>query len=186
MPLVNPTLPNDGESADAGDISGPFLALLAVFNGHIGADNFEPGTIAAALGTSSITTAMITDANITTAKIADHAITPAKVALPITVDESTASSPITYSPLASTRMTIITGLHQALTFGAITGFYDGQPLTVRVKDDGTARALAYDASWVGVGITLPTTTTAGKVLYLNGVYNTVDATVDVLSVGRKA
>jgi hypothetical protein len=82
MPLVNPTLPNDGESADAGDISVPFLALLAVFNGHIGADNIEPGTIPAALGVGSITTTMLAALAVTGAKIAAGAITPDKVAGP--------------------------------------------------------------------------------------------------------
>lgn len=45
MPLVNPTLPNDGETADAVDVSGPFLQLLAIFNGHIAGDNIEPGSL---------------------------------------------------------------------------------------------------------------------------------------------
>ena len=44
MPHVNPTLPNQGETADATDISTPFAELLAVFNGHIGPDNMEPGS----------------------------------------------------------------------------------------------------------------------------------------------
>lgn len=45
MPQVNPTLPNNGENADAEDISVPFLALLAIFNGHIGPDNIEPNSM---------------------------------------------------------------------------------------------------------------------------------------------
>lgn len=45
MPHVNPTLPDNGENADAEDISVPFLALLAIFNGHIAADNIETGSM---------------------------------------------------------------------------------------------------------------------------------------------
>lgn len=45
MPHVSPTLPNDGETADAADISIPFSLLLAIFNGHIAADNIEPGSL---------------------------------------------------------------------------------------------------------------------------------------------
>lgn len=45
MPTVNPTLPNDGEDADAVDISGPILAILSVLNGHIDEDNLEDGGI---------------------------------------------------------------------------------------------------------------------------------------------
>lgn len=45
MPTVNPTLPNDGEDADAIDISGPILAILSVLNGHIDEDNLEDGGV---------------------------------------------------------------------------------------------------------------------------------------------
>lgn len=45
MPTVNPTLPNDGEDADAVDISGPILAILSVLNGHIDEDNLEDGAV---------------------------------------------------------------------------------------------------------------------------------------------
>lgn len=46
MPTINPTMPNNGETADAPDVSIPLLALLAVFNGHIDTDNIEPGSLA--------------------------------------------------------------------------------------------------------------------------------------------
>lgn len=45
MPTVNPTLPNDGEDADAVDISGPILAILSVLNGHVDEDNLEDGAV---------------------------------------------------------------------------------------------------------------------------------------------
>lgn len=48
MPLVDLTstpLPNDDENADAIDIAGPISAILAVLNGHIDADNIEPGSL---------------------------------------------------------------------------------------------------------------------------------------------
>lgn len=45
MPTVNPVLPNDGEDADAVDVSGPILAILSVLNGHIDQDNLEDGGV---------------------------------------------------------------------------------------------------------------------------------------------
>lgn len=45
MPTINPTLPNDGEDADAIDISGPILAILSVINGNIDQDNVKPGSL---------------------------------------------------------------------------------------------------------------------------------------------
>jgi hypothetical protein len=46
MPTVNPVLPNDGEDADAIDITGPIQAILSVLNGNIDADNIKPGSLA--------------------------------------------------------------------------------------------------------------------------------------------
>lgn len=45
MPHVTPPLPNNGDTAYAEDISIPFNMLLAIFNGHIGPDNLEPGSM---------------------------------------------------------------------------------------------------------------------------------------------
>ena len=45
--------------------------------------------------------------------------------------------------------------------------------TLRIKDDGTARTLAFGSSFVDVGIDLPTTTVAGKLLLLEWEYDTV-------------
>jgi microcystin-dependent protein len=45
MPLVNPTLPADGENADASDIVGPIQAILAILNGNIDQDNLADGGI---------------------------------------------------------------------------------------------------------------------------------------------
>src|SRR5687767_12731493 len=45
MPVINPTLPNDGEDIDAVDISGPILAILSVLNGNIDEDNINLGSL---------------------------------------------------------------------------------------------------------------------------------------------
>jgi hypothetical protein len=58
----------------------------------------------------------------------------------------------------------ITALAAAITSVTITGTtYDGQKLLVRIEDNGTARAIAWGASFINSSIgTLPTTTIAGK------------------------
>lgn len=61
MPIINPTLPNDGETADAGDVSIPLTAILSLINGGLDADNFA-------------------DLAIVAGKIADLAVTGAKIA----------------------------------------------------------------------------------------------------------
>lgn len=48
-----------------------------------------------------------------------------------------------------------------------------QTLIFRIKDDGTGRAITWGASFEAKGVTLPTTTTASKVLTVGFIYDTV-------------
>lgn len=59
MPTVNPTLPNDGEDADAVDISGPILAILSVLNGHVDEDNLEDGAVILSKLATSVANALV-------------------------------------------------------------------------------------------------------------------------------
>jgi hypothetical protein len=52
---------------------------------------------------------------------------------------------------------------------------DFQELTIRIKDDGTARAITWGASFANYGAILPTTTTISKVLTVKFVYDSVAA-----------
>jgi hypothetical protein len=92
---------------------------------------------------------------------------------------------LTPDPSTSDMVTAI-GLQQATTFaapapsGAAPG--DGQTLMMRIKDSGTARALVWNAAYRASGdLTLPTTTTANKLMYLGFVYNAADAKWDFVS-----
>ncbi len=58
----------------------------------------------------------------------------------------------------------------------------GQPLIIRIKDNGTARALTWDAIYRGIGVTLPSTTVISKTLYIGFLYNSVDIRWDCLAV----
>ena len=65
---------------------------------------------------------------------------------------------------------------------------DGQKLTIRIKDNGTARALSWNISSGGyriAGTTLPTTTVASKVTYVGLIYNSQDLFWDVLAVAQQ-
>jgi hypothetical protein len=50
---------------------------------------------------------------------------------------------------------------------------DFQKLTIRIKDDGTARAIAWGASFEAKGVALPTTTVVSKVMTCGFIYDTV-------------
>ena len=56
----------------------------------------------------------------------------------------------------------------------------------RIEDNGTARAITWDAAYRAIGVTLPTTTVAGKVLYVGAKWNAADSLWDVLAVGQQA
>lgn len=67
----------------------------------------------------------------------------------------------------------LTALAEAAVFGAPTGTpVNGQKLIIRIKDNGTARALSFNASYVAGGVALPTTTVLSKIMHLGFQYNT--------------
>lgn len=57
---------------------------------------------------------------------------------------------------------------------------------IRLKDNGTARALTYDTQYRAMGVTLPITTVLGKTLYLGCIWNAEDSKVDVVAVAQEA
>lgn len=71
----------------------------------------------------------------------------------------------------------ITALAVAITSVSITGTpTDGQKLLIRIKDDGTARAIAWGASFSASGIAaLPTTTAAAKTHLIGFIYDSTAA-----------
>lgn len=77
----------------------------------------------------------------------------------------------------------VTALAQAAAFGAPTGTpTNGQKLIIRIKDNGAARALSWNAIYrAGTDIALPTTTVLSKTLYLGFIYNSADSKWDLVA-----
>ena len=93
------------------------------------------------------------------------------------------TSASTVTPTDADDMVIITAQAVPLTLADPTGSWDqGRDLLIRIKDDGTSRAISYDTGYRAVGITLPTFTTANKTIYLGIVYNSTDSKWDVIGV----
>jgi hypothetical protein len=63
---------------------------------------------------------------------------------------------------------------------------DGNKLIIRILDNGTARAITWNATYTVIGTTLPTTTTANKMLYVGCVYNSTNTRWDVVAVTTQA
>lgn len=69
-----------------------------------------------------------------------------------------------------------------MTVGAPTGTpTDGQMLLMRFKDNGTARTIAWNAVFRGIGGALPNTTVISKWLYALFIWNSDDSLWDMLS-----
>jgi len=63
---------------------------------------------------------------------------------------------------------------------------NGQKLIIRFKDDGTARAITWGASFASRGATLPTTTVISKTMYVGLIWNSTASTWDCVAVSTEA
>ena len=82
---------------------------------------------------------------------------------------------------------VVTAQAGALKFNNPGGTpVEGNKLIIRVKDDGTGRALTYDTQFRAVGVTLPTTTVANKTTYIGFIYNSTDTKWDGVAVANEA
>lgn len=82
---------------------------------------------------------------------------------------------------------IVTAQAGALKFNNPSGTpQQWESIIIRVKDNGTARALTYDTQYRAIGITLPTTTVVGKTTYIGGIWNATDSKIDCLATATEA
>jgi hypothetical protein len=63
---------------------------------------------------------------------------------------------------------------------------DFQKLIIRIKDNGTARAITWGASFVAKGVALPTTTVISKLLTVGFIYDTVAASWGCVASAQEA
>lgn len=102
------------------------------------------------------------------------------------VIQSVASS-ATVTPTFLNDQVNITAQAAGLTLANPTGTaVDGWGLVIRIKDNGTARSIAYGTQYRALGVTLPTTTVISKTLYLALIFNNADTKWDVVAVAQEA
>lgn len=108
--------------------------------------------------------------------------------IPVTTTIVSNASPTVNVGSADHHVTI-TALATAIT--SMTTNLSGSPnnfqrLIYRIKDDGTARAITWGATFVSRGATLPTTTVAGKLLTVGFLWNSVTGTYGCVAVAQEA
>ena len=81
----------------------------------------------------------------------------------------------------------LTALAAGATFGAPTGTPQNmQRLLIRVRDNGTARTLAWNAAYVDGGVTRPTTTVINKWTTIMYIYNSTISKLQCVGVAQEA
>lgn len=76
---------------------------------------------------------------------------------------------------------------QTLTIAAPTGTpVDGDKLIIRIIDNGTSQTLTWNSTYTIIGTTLPTATTANKMVYIGSIYNAANTRWDVVAVTTQA
>jgi hypothetical protein len=108
------------------------------------------------------------------------------VAGPASRAVGTTSSATPTPNVDTTDLYFLTALAEAAAFGAPTGTpVNSQKLLIRIKDNGTGRALTWDAAYVAGGTALPSTTVASKILTIGFIYNTDNALNKWMCVGSQ-
>ena len=101
---------------------------------------------------------------------------------------STAASAASITPdVASFDQYCLTAQAAALAVNAPTGTpVNGTKLIFRFLDNGTARAITWNATYTVIGVTLPTTTVINKTTYVGCIYNANNTRWDVIAVTTQA
>lgn len=147
------------------------------------------GTAAAAGSFTTLTATSITISGVAVPTISSTSTLTNKRVTPRAVTSGTTSGNQTPTGDSSDQY-IMTGLTGAITMLAPSGTpTDGQKLTLRFLDNGTARGITWTTSagaYRAIGTTLPTTTVANKALYVGCIYNTTAGFWDVVAVAQQA
>lgn len=96
-------------------------------------------------------------------------------------------SAATVTPTFSYNQVNITAQAEGLTLANPTGTaVDGHGILIRIKDNGTSRAISYGTKYRTFSDALPTATVISKQLYIGIVYNEADDKWDVIGVRKEA
>ena len=105
----------------------------------------------------------------------------------ITPRVQTVTSSATVTAVSTNDIVTITAQAVGLTLANPTGaFVEGQSLIIRIKDNGTARTIAYGTNFRAIGVTAPTTTVISKTTYIGCIYNSTDTKFDIVGTCTEA
>ena len=177
--------------SDIGAVTGPASSVsdnVVFFDGVTGKIIKDSGLTLLGSNTGDETTATIkTKLGITTLSGNNTGDQDLSGYAPLNPRVQTVASSATVTPVSTNDLVTITAQAAGLTLANPTGtFVEGQALMIRIKDNGTARAITFDTNYRAIGITLPTTTVISKTMYLGIIYNSTDAKWDILGLNQQA
>jgi hypothetical protein len=162
------------EHSTAGVHDNTKVAMLAGAQTLTGAKTFTTGLLKAVDVTSGAGVSTLpTSTDTLVARATTDTLTNKRITKRVTTIVSNAEPTVNTD---NCDVVTITALATAITSmttnlsGTPTNF---QSLIIRIKDDGTARAITWGASFEAKGVALPTTTTISKVLTVGLIYDTV-------------
>lgn len=143
--------------------------ILPVANGGTGVSSLPSGSLVGTTATQTLTNKTITQR---------------------VYSSTTETSPWAWNS-GNYDVLAITALANNLTINADSGSpTNGQKVTFRIKDNGTARTLSWTTgatnSFRAIGVTLPTSTVANKTVYIGCLYNSADSRWDVIAIAQEA
>lgn len=169
----------------AAGVSSPQIKIAT----YVGSTTLETGVFSLGASTSLYSSANIVYDAPSHQLVGDVAISgSASVSEKFTTAVGSVASGATITPDADfANQYNVTALAVPATIAAPSGTpVDGQKLLIRLKDNGTARALTWNAIYRTIGTTLPATTVATKTTYVGCIYNAADTKWDVVAVTTEA
>lgn len=149
-----PTL-NQNTTGTAANVTG----TVAIANGGTGATTLAAASIATYTGAETLTNKRINPRT-----------------------SSTASTATLTPDISAFDQYNLTAQAAGLTVEAPTGTpVDGNKLIIRILDNGTPQTINWNGTYTAIGMTLPTTTTANKMIYVGCVYNSTNTRWDVIA-----
>jgi len=168
------------------DAKGRITAASNGSGGSTNASDLTSGTLPPArlnLTLAELNTA-VSDADVATLA-GSETLTNKRITARVTTITSSATPTVNTDNCDAVTITALATAITSMTSGLTGTPANFDMLLFRIKDDGTARAITWGASFVARGATLPTTTVLGKILHALFIWNSVTSLWECISTSQE-